>query len=193
MKKVFGIGINDYNGNIAINGNKIKSYQTWQDMLMRCYSKKYQEKHPTYTTCTVCEDWLKFSKFKEWFDSNYPDELVRELNIEFQLDKDLLIENNKIYSPDTCVFLPKKVNVFIANKQRNNTSGYIGVSIHNSTGKWRVRVNDFYTNKGKHLGLFTNIEDARDTYIKAREVEAEKCKEYLGELGYNEKIINKIK
>ena len=44
-----------------------------------------------------------------------------------QLDKDLLVYKNKVYSPDTCVFISQKLNIFIT-KGRNNKDTPIGVS-----------------------------------------------------------------
>lgn len=190
---VYGAGINNYNERVNIGGRPIKSYQIWQDILRRCYSEKYKNKNPTYMGTSMCKEWLLFSNFKKWFDANYPDELARELDIRFDIDKDLLSENSKVYSPDTCVFLPKKVNVFLSNKKSNNTSGYTGVSWHKTNRSWRVRINEFGTNKNKYIGYFKNLEDASIAYELARAVEAEKAKEYLRELGYNEEIISKIK
>lgn len=192
MKKSYGVGINDYNGAVRIDGKVIKSYRDWQNMLRRCYDSKYQELYPTYADCTVCEDWLKFSKFKEWFDANYPQHL-EEQGVILQLDKDLLGKDSKIYSPDTCVFLPSCVNSFIINKEKNNKLGHYGAHWQEHAKKWRVRINDFHSYKSIHVGYFNNIEDAKNAYIKARAVEAEKAKGYLRGLGYNEDIVNKIK
>lgn len=187
-----GVGINDYGGNVKINGKFIKSYTTWQGMLMRCYDSKFQEKHPAYIGAIVCEEWLYYSKFKEWYDENYPKHLV-DKGIKFELDKDLLSENNKIYSPSTCVFLPKKINLFLANKQANNTSGFIGVYWNKQVNKWKSDIRDFDTGKRKYLGIFTDIKQASQAYIDARAEQSEKAKQYLRELGYNEEIISKIK
>lgn len=192
MKKIYCVGINDYNGKVNINNKKIKSYQIWQNMLRRCYNKNFQDRHPTYVGVAVCDEWLKFSKFKDWFDKNYRYDL-EEQGIKLHIDKDLLSRDGKVYSPDTCVFLPSNVNKFLSNSYSNNKSGYIGVSWDNSRSKWKVQINEFNSSSYKNIGRFKNIEDARNTYIKARHIEAEKCREYLRELGYNENIVNKIK
>lgn len=126
-KLVYGVGVNDYEGRVKINGKMIKSYNTWKNMLERCYDDKLLKKYPTYTDCTVCEEWLYFSNFKKWFDEHYRWDLD-EKGLRPCLDKDLLVKGNKIYSPDTCIFLPNSVNSFLANKQSRNTSGYIGVT-----------------------------------------------------------------
>lgn len=192
MHKIYEIGINDYNEKVKIGGIMLKSYTTWIDMIKRCYSKKFQEKRPTYVGCAVCDEWLSFSKFKEWYDENYPRHL-EEQGVKLQLDKDLLSGDNKIYSPDTCVFLPNKVNKFISNSKNTNKTGTTGVCWHNHNNSWVSQITDYTTRKIKHIGYFTNIEDAKYAYDKARTAEAEKVKEYLRELGYDEKIIDKIK
>ena len=88
------------------NGKLTKCYDTWHSMLERCYYPKYQEKYPTYKDCEVCESWHNFQAFAEWYNDNY-----YEIHGEVMcLDKDILIKGNKIYSPETCVFVPEKIN-----------------------------------------------------------------------------------
>ena len=192
IKLSYGVGINDFEGQVNINGRNIKSYQVWRNMLERCYNTKLHTKRPTYIGCTVCEEWLYFSNFKKWFDENYRWDLD-EKGLKPSLDKDLLVDGNKIYSPATCIFIPSKVNGFMTNKQLNNASGYTGVGFFKIANKWRVQIKDFNTNKNKHIGLFDDIEVAIKEYKLARESEVEKCREYMRNLGYDDKIISKIK
>lgn len=192
-KLICGVGVNDYEGSMKIEGEDIKSYQAWGNMLIRCYDQKYQEKYPTYVGCSVCDEWLSFKNFKSWYDDNYPIELVRDLDIRFEIDKDLLISGNKVYSHENCIFLPQKVNGFMTNNKSNNTSGYTGVCWNKQHNKWQVRIQDFETGKRKHLGYFTDIEDAGKAYVKARENEVLKVKEYMTMLGYEKNVIDKIK
>ena len=79
---IFGIGVNDYDGHVRINGKIIKSYDVWHSMIERCYSKKSHKKRPTYIGCKVHKEWLYFSNFKKWFDENYIEG--------YELDKDIL-------------------------------------------------------------------------------------------------------
>lgn len=81
-----------------------RAYSEWVTMLRRCYSEEYHKRKPTYATCIVAEDWHNFQNFAEWFynESNYKDG--------WHLDKDLLSYDNKVYSKDTCVFIPGCIN-----------------------------------------------------------------------------------
>lgn len=190
-KLIYGIGVNDYKGSVRVNGKDIKAYKVWRHMLQRCYDPKYQEQYPTYKGCKVVDEWHSFNNFNKWFDENYRFDL-EDIGIELSLDKDLLGGESKIYSPNTCVFLPKRINSFLANKYSNNTSGFTGVCWYKNTNKWHSRINDFNTDKKKHLGYFTDIQDASKAYIKARKIEAEKVKNYMRGLGYSEEIIDRV-
>ena len=188
---IFGYGINDYTGSVFINKKNIKSYTTWRDMLKRCYSEEYHSKHQSYIGCYVCEEWKYYTNFKKWYDNNYPHDLA-STGIIFNLDKDLLVDGNKKYGPDTCVFLPQKINRFLSTKYKNNSSGMVGVVFHKATNKFLAQANSFVTGKQIHLGLFTNKETAKESYDYFRSINVLHAKEYLRDLGYNEDIVNKL-
>ena len=77
-------------------------------MLQRCYSESHLVRQPTYKGCSVCEEWLTFSNFKSWMEQQDWEGK--------QLDKDLLVYKNKIYSPETCVFVSSVINSFFVEK-----------------------------------------------------------------------------
>ena len=114
-KKLYGVGINDADYVVRPNGKIDAAYSRWSCMLFRCYSEKYHAKQPTYADCLVCDEWLIFSNFKRWFDENYVEG--------YQLDKDILFKGNKVYSPETCCFVPKEINCILeaSNKSRGDT------------------------------------------------------------------------
>lgn len=117
---VCGVGVFDAAYKRDSDNITSTAYRCWHNMLIRCYDKKYQAKEPTYIGCGVCEEWLVFSNFKKWFDENY----IKG----YQLDKDILVKGNKIYSPDTCCFVPKRINTII-NKHRKRIGNLpIGVT-----------------------------------------------------------------
>lgn len=124
--------------------NKItKEYKHWIHMLQRCYDNKFQEKHPTYNGCSVCEEWLNFQNFAEWFNKNY-----YEIDNETMcLDKDILSDKtNKIYSPNTCLIVPKRINsLFIKCNENilNNNNEYLvkkKIKIKNITENYKNKI-----------------------------------------------------
>ena len=158
---VEGVGINDADYKVYrydyINGKRVKVwecpfYRTWKGMLQRCYSEKCHQKRPTYRGCKVCDDWLIFSNFKRWMETQ-----------DWQgkhLDKDLLVEGNKIYSPDTCIFVESKINTFIIDRGNDRGEYMIGVYWHKQRSKFHARCRNPFTSKQEHLGLFTTELDA---------------------------------
>lgn len=91
-------------------------YNRWRSVFQRCYDKKYQEKNPTYSRCTVDEEWHNFQNFAKWFYENYKEG--------WQMDKDILVKGNKIYSPKTCCFVPTEINVGVASTRVNGVYKY---------------------------------------------------------------------
>lgn len=166
-KLVYGYGINDADYEVSkpqtILGKVYREcpfYSRWQAMLCRCYSVKFQERQPTYVGCTVYEEWLTFSNFKVWMEKQHWEGK--------DLDKDLLLKNNKVYSPDTCVFVSTKVNRFlVATTQRG---GYpIGVKLcRKSLYQFRAQCNNPFTGKGEHLGYFKTPEEGHKAWLKRK-------------------------
>ena len=132
-------------------------------MFKRCYSKHYLEKQPSYKGCMVCEEWKTFSVFEEWFDKNY-------YTIENEImciDKDILFKGNKIYSPETCIFVPKSINSMFVSGKAKRGSLPIGVSYDSESGKYQA----YYTENSKHkrIGRYDDPEDAFIAYKEKRE------------------------
>ena len=151
------------------SGKIIKSYQIWHAMLKRCYNIEFQDKNPTYKNCTVCNEWLFYPNFKKWYEENY----YEIDNERIELDKDILNKGNKIYSPDTCVFVPKNVNSLFVKKDANRGDLPIGVYQYKTSGKYSACCGIFDSKSGiskrKYLGLCNTIEEAFLCYKKAKE------------------------
>ena len=160
-----------------------KAYKVWQSMLERGYSDKWHEKYPTYKNVSVHISWHNFQTFAKWFiDSNYKEG--------WQLDKDLMVKGNKVYSEDTCIFIPARLNTFLANTHSTNTSGHAGVRYVEHRNKWTATIH--IEGKNKYLGYFTQKEDAIEAYATARSTESEKLKEQYSSVLSAEAIENII-
>lgn len=159
-KYIFGVGINDawYFTNANVEGKKVTCpyYRKWYEMLRRCYSERYHALYPTYKECTVCEEWLTFSNFKSWMEGE--DWLDKEL------DKDIIVPDNKIYSPETCVFVTKAINYLLIKKPTvTSNSGKVGVFYDK---KWDNYAAQCCVNgKIKKIGRYKTLEEAYKAYV----------------------------
>lgn len=153
-KEILGVGINDYNGNTT----GMLAYIKWFNMLTRCYNEDYHKKKPTYSDCFVCEEWLYFSNFKKWFDEHYIDGYV--------LDKDILVKGNKVYSPDTCCFVPAGLNSLLTKRDYHRGECPIGV-IKTQNGSFVAQI----TKSKKHykIGTYDTPEEAFNAYKEVKE------------------------
>ena len=161
IRKVFGWGINDVDYEVTryetINGkNKIvwccPYYLDWQSMLRRCFDVKFQNRRPTYKGCTITDNWEYLSQFIKWVD-NQPNRDWQNC----EPDKDFLITGNKHYSPETVVYIPKNMNVFITDHGAARGHYMIGVTCsYKSSNKnpFMSRCNNPFTNKNDYLGRF---------------------------------------
>jgi len=170
QKLVYGVGINDADYHVQEkitlgyeNGKQRRKlvwvcpfYEKWQHMLRRCYSEKYQDKHPTYKGCSVCQEWLTFSKFRAWMEKQDWENK--------HLDKDILCPGNKVYSPETCVFVDQRVNLFIT--ERNASRGKYMIGVH-----WCIYKNRYLAKcsngdgKQIYLGGFNSELEAHKTWL----------------------------
>lgn len=115
--------------------SKEKKARLWNDMNTRCYNEKFHERQPQYRECDVCEEWLTDkTKFFDWVDENY----YTVSDEQMDLDKDILVKGNKLYSPDTCVFVPHSINTLFLNGKKNRGDCPIGVYFDKSKNKFAV-------------------------------------------------------
>ena len=169
-KRVYGVGyIGEGKYKASENRKNTKCYDTWCKMLQRCYDPKLHEKHLTYVDCKVCDEWLCFQNFAEWFYNNY-----YEIDDERMcLDKDILHKGNKIYSPNNCVFVPHNINLLFVKCDKSRGNCPIGISYHKRGKKFVARCNvyDFKENKSelKYLGCYDTSEEAFKIYKEFKE------------------------
>lgn len=147
-----------------------KEYQTWFGMMRRCYSNELKKVRPTYSNCYACKDWYNFQNFAEWYHQNY-----YEINNEkICLDKDALFKGNKLYSPDTCVLVPERINTFYT--KRDNDRGKYLIGVSKDHNKYKAYCNNPF---GKRVVMEFDTEiEAFMFYKKTKERFAEKLANY---------------
>ena len=182
LPSVFDVGIVGAKYPSTINGRNTKEYMLWADMLRRCYSETFQKKRPTYKDCEASENFKSYEYFYEWCHSK-----IGFGNEGWHLDKDLLIKGNKVYSEDSCIFIPSEINSLLIKRTSLRGKCLIGVYWDKTAKAFRAMVSK---NKGKreHLGLFNTEIEAFNAYKQAKESfvkeQAEKWKGKIDERAY---------
>lgn len=155
-KLVLGVGRNDAAGSVfeyEISGGRKKvkwacpAYRAWKNMLTRCYSPIELARHPTYIGCTVTPEWLSFSAFRSWMELQDHEGK--------HLDKDILSLGNKVYSPDTCIFVSPEINKFLTDSNSSRGEWPAGVYLEGRRGGFKAQCNNPFTGVREHLGYFT--------------------------------------
>lgn len=185
-RRTFGVGyLGEGKYKTSENKKHTRVYDTWVNMLNRCYNKEFHKRRPTYTNCEAYNDWLCFQEFGKWDEDNY-------YKIEGEtmcLDKDILVKHNKIYSPDTCIYVPQIINVLFerSNKSRGNLP--IGLAPRGNKYEVSCSIYDFEKRKRKtmHLGYYDTKEKAFQVYKQYKESHIRKVADY-----YKNKIPQKL-
>jgi len=167
-KLVYGVGINDADYKVQIKetvayseeGKQIQKliwicpfYVRWRNMLKRCYNEK---SYHTYKGCITVPEWHYFMTFRAWMEKqDWKDK---------ELDKDILFPGNKIYGPETCVFVSTQVNTFFNACERSRGIYPTGVTKDLNRCRFQARCN---SGKGRtfHLGYYDTPEEAHDTWL----------------------------
>lgn len=166
---VYGIGYFG-NGNYKAQGKNKKNtteYSRWNKMIARCYDKKTILQHPSYIGCSVCSEWHNFQNFADWYKKN-----IWTTEEYLQLDKDVLIKGNKIYSPNTCVLIPSKINSLFTKREKDRGIYPIGVFKHRENGTYIATSNNgngSNINGSVYLGSFNTPLEAFNAYKQFKE------------------------
>lgn len=162
-----------------------KAGRTWDNMSMRCKAGgATQKKDPTYEHCSMSDNFHDFQFFATWYTSQ-----VGYSVPDYHLDKDLLVQGNKTYSEDTCVLVPRQLNLFIGNKVKWKGDWPKGVYLHKASGKFVASLN--IDAVSTYIGLFDTPTAASQAYKKAKESEARRWYERLkaGEFVVDPRVI----
>ncbi|MFW9099599.1 hypothetical protein ACOI8A_05565 [Pseudomonas sp. P4795] len=106
------------------------SSQRWRGIQNRCRPGGHVQRiRPTYIGCA--NGFKDFQSFANWCQEEPGHFDIDSSGSHFHLDKDLLIPGNKIYSSDTCCFVPRKANLLMVfPSSRKQSDLPIGCSFH---------------------------------------------------------------
>ena len=157
-RNVYGIGyLGEGNHVIKIGTDKSQPYKAWHELIARCYAEKKKDTFPAYyNICTVCDEWLCYNTFADWYMENQ-----YKVNERLHLDKDILYAGNKIYSPKTCLLVPQRINMLFSNKP--NDRGLPNGMRKTDGGKYSAKYG------GKDIDTYPTLEEAYAEYAKVKE------------------------
>lgn len=155
------IGIGKFIGGSYSKENIIYDY--WDGILRRCYSERIKKLRNSYSDCLVDEYWHNLQNFGEWFEKNYNPKYMKS----WCLDKDILVKGNRIYSPETCCFVPNEINVIF-------TNGYIRRGEYPKGVSYKPKINKYIAQYQKdgvvtHIGTFKTVDEAFQAYKEVKE------------------------
>lgn len=122
-------------------------YTRWRGVIDRCNPVKQIGRDACYKGCSISEEWKDFQNFAQWCEDN-------NLCGGMDIDKDVLIKGNKVYSSETCLVIPSEINTRAGfNKPlRKELMGTQKVATKNGF-RYRARFGGGSTAK-KELGTF---------------------------------------
>ena len=167
------------------------NYTVWYSMLQRCHNSKIHKQKPTYSGCAISDNFKSLTYFLDWAKQQVGHNSRDGEGRKFNLDKDILIKGNKVYSEDTCCFIPGEINVLFGSSRATRGANPVGVYYDKVRENYQayVRVNG----KKCALGRYTTSEEAFYAYKKAKETHikdvANKWKEQIDIRVYNALMI----
>ena len=160
---VRGIGVKGNKYFSSVDNKPIKEYRLWESMLDRC-TDKWKIKSPTYADVYCSENFKSYTFFYEWCQTQVGFGNIDSNNRYWHLDKDLLIKGNRVYSEDTCVFIPQRLNNLLLKSDKRRGECPLGVFYREDKGKFMGSCEP----KG-YLGLFNTEQEAFLAYKTYKE------------------------
>lgn len=181
-KSVLGIGYLGCNDVNSMEENVI--YMKWWNMMQRCYDPVVHQYKPYYSPCTVCEEWHNFANFRIW----YMDNCMGSKKLD--LDKDILVQGNTVYSPETCTLISHFTNTIFEDRGTSTR-----IAQNSETGKYDVWMSVLGQNK--EIGTFDTREEGKKAFLDYKQNYisefAEKSKDIVPDKTYEAMINWKVK
>lgn len=156
-----------------------QKYNLLSNMKTRCYGENQRKQYSCYENCCICYEWLEDAKkFYNWADEHYYTiDNLPDSNI--QLDKDILVPGNLVYSPDTCMFIPDKMNLFF--KSLNKKSVFLPPGVRKlKNEKYQSEIG--IEGKKKIIGIYNTVEEAQEAYKTEKIKECERIADYYKDM-----------
>ena len=155
------------------NNIEIVGYQQWKGVISRLKNSS------GYTGVNISSCFLDFDKYIEWAKNQKGFNCYDEGGYLYQIDKDLLSPiGNPTYSEDTCVFVPKIINLLC--KPSRNSGFKKGVQYFPEKKKpYRSYIN--IRGKSKELGYYYSEDEANSKYIEERLIYLDEIQEQYKE------------
>jgi hypothetical protein len=103
-----------------------------------------------------------FQEFAEWCQPQFGYMHVEQSGKFWQLDKDIIVPDNKVYSPDTCCFVPGRVNSALI-EQRSEQGLPLGVSFNTNGERFVARYRNAQGRR-VHIGVYDTPESAHSAW-----------------------------
>lgn len=157
-------------------------------MIKRCRANREHDRY--YRDCSISDNFKDFQYFAAWCNQQIGFNSIEELtNLYFNLDKDILVKNNRVYSEDICVFVPGELNRFFCKGKAIRGKFPIGVDFQKRWNSYRARCND--GNKNVYLGAYKTPEEAFLVYKNYKENKAKELAIKFNTL-VDERVINAL-
>lgn len=141
-----------------------QAYSIWNKLRQRTYGKNNSTilKSPTYMDCSLSRNFQDFQYFTSWCNTQIG------YGVEgYHLDKDILVDGNRVYDENSCVFIPAKLNTFLCNSSRSRGIYPIGVSYEPNCNLFKSQIS--VDGRRVHLGLFRTVDEAFVCYKHHKE------------------------
>lgn len=162
--RVYGVG---YIGVGKYSTKDKEMYKLWVRLLERTNCAIFTSKNPAYLNVSVCDEWLNFQNFAAWCEGQEFFNAKDTRGKSYQLDKDILVKGNKVYSPETCCFVPQRINTLLTKNDARRGKFPIGVTFVKRVNKYSAQVNR--VDLGRRLGYYETPDEAFLAYKEAKE------------------------
>lgn len=170
IKDSAGLWVRSWNDKAANLCYRTRSDVLWRAVVARCLpGGSFQSNHNTYVGVT--NGFTDFQQFAEWCQDQYGYMFKESSGHYWHLDKDMIIRDNKVYSPETYLFIPSRINnLFIAFSKKSRNNLYPGVSFDKTGSRFMVNIRllNGKDHRQVYLGTYRTLQEAINVYVKSK-------------------------